>query len=69
MICRTIKTEHGFAIVCSRSRRRKCHYCDRPATLLCDHPGTNGKTCDRPMCGDHAIKIGPDQDHCQEHRP
>jgi hypothetical protein len=58
-------------IVCSRGRGLKpapCHYCSKPSIALCDFYGTIlKKTCDRPICGDHRVKIGPNVDHCKVH--
>jgi hypothetical protein len=60
----------GNAIVCTRSPRHRFCSCGAPADLLCDYPlrGTKaGKTCDRPICGECAVNIGPDKDLCPTH--
>lgn len=68
MVCRTIKTERGYAIVCGpRKSIRRCA-CGRPATKLCDHPAGNEKTCDKPLCDRCAVRRGPNVDWCREHR-
>ena len=55
------------AILCSRTRRRRCHDCGRlGATLLCDGPVAVGKTCDRPICVSCATHDGPDRDYCRD---
>lgn len=36
-------------------------------TYLCDHVMDDGKTCDRPLCDDHAMQVGPDKHLCPEH--
>ena len=60
-------------IICSRSRRTnpKCKWCNRPSTKLCDYwvssDGRPGRTCDAPMCDEHAVRVGPEKDHCPEH--
>lgn len=68
-------------IICSRGRRpRKCSYCSRPHTKLCDFvvghgpgesPSMSGmaatKTCDKPICGQCARHTEPDTDVCRIH--
>ena len=68
MVCETVKTGDGYAIVCSRGRRKppKCA-CGRPSTKLCDWPTANGKTCDKPLCAGCAVHVGRDRDHCPDH--
>lgn len=69
MPCTPVKLPGGgTAIVCSRTRtkRRKCYYCSKPAPFLCDHK-QGGARCDRPICGDHARALGNDVDWCKEH--
>ena len=72
MPCDPINVGDVTGIVCTRGQRIKarCHYCDRPAPFLCDHPvirkGKRG-TCDTPMCADCRNTIGPDQDLCRPH--
>ncbi len=39
----------------------------REATLLCDWPMGGGRTCDTPLCEEHAAKIGSDSHLCPEH--
>ena len=56
----------GFA--CGPRRpQSKCHYCSRPSSNLCDFPAGDGKTCDRPICGQCMIHTGPDRDECRVH--
>ena len=62
----------GFAIICSRGRRRPtCKACkDRPATRQCDWPLTGraaGKTCDANLCERCAVHVGEDRDYCPAH--
>lgn len=54
------------AIVCGN--RQKCRDCGGVSRFLCDHPVGDGKTCDRPMCGEHATEVGPDRHYCLIHR-
>lgn len=69
MNCRTVKTPHGFAIVCvPRTPARRCIVCGHPASKLCDHP-QGKRTCDAPLCERHAVHIAPDTDYCPDHAP
>ncbi len=39
----------------------QCQWCNKPATKLCDFvigKGQAGRTCDRPLCEDHATNLG-----------
>lgn len=65
MSCDFIKLRDGSTIiVCSRGRRRKrCGWCMRYATRLCDGP-KDGGTCDTPLCGRHAHQTGEELDLC-----
>jgi hypothetical protein len=70
MVCRIVPLPGGgAAIVCGpRGRQRRCA-CGQPATLLCDWKikGKKSGRCDRPVCQQHATKVGPDKDLCPEH--
>ena len=44
-----------------------CTDCAAPSDVLCDYPVGEGKTCDRPMCGDHANHVSTDTDYCRDH--
>jgi len=55
-----------------------CHYCPKPATKLCDYAFSPERTCDRPLCAQHAVSDGVlfvcgDEgsadtiDYCREH--
>ena len=44
-----------------------CTDCAAPSDVLCDYPVGDGKTCDRPMCGDHAYHVSTDTDYCRDH--
>jgi len=41
--------------------------CNCAADFLCDHPVGSGKTCDLPLCRDHAQRVGPDYHLCPIH--
>lgn len=68
MACTPLKIGDGFGFVCSRGRApiKKCAFCERPSTLLCDHPILD-KTCDKPLCRAHAVRVGKDRDYCHDH--
>ena len=59
----------GTATVCSRGRqpRARCS-CKRPATLLCDAPLGDGRTCDAPICTRCALEVAPDVHRCPRHQ-
>lgn len=69
MTCEPVKLQGGGrAIVCSRGQRRKrCFACDLLESYQCDWKMGGGKTCDRPLCPDHAKQVGPDKHLCPEH--
>ncbi len=72
MACRPIFDASGkqIGIACgSRARTQKCK-CGNPSTRLCDHKLTGskaGSTCDAPLCGQCATRIGPNLDLCPAH--
>lgn len=68
MGCNIIKDEYGrtVAIACGRNYK-KCYFCDRPMTSLCDSEKEDGTTCDLPMCDEHKVNIGVDTDVCPKH--
>jgi len=45
----------------------RCRYCDVFASLLCDAPIGDGKTCDVPLCREHRFPIGRELDLCPIH--
>lgn len=65
-----IRNQQGevIAIVCSRPKR--CSYCMKPGTQLCDAPKESGGTCDAPICGLHAWHPAGEveKDYCRAHR-
>ena len=71
MPCDFFRSPDGkmVGVICSRGRHevKRCAYCGKPATILCDYPLPSGKTCDRPMCNKCRTKIGPDLDVCRVH--
>jgi hypothetical protein len=73
MACEYILDKDGkvMGIICSRgSRAPKCKFCGKVSAKLCDFPvhgSKQGKTCDAPMCDDHATSVGEDRDFCPDH--
>lgn len=41
--------------------------CLAPSSFLCDWEVGDGKTCDAPLCGEHATWIAPDRHLCPTH--
>lgn len=69
MGCSIEKTASGATIImCGGGKtQRRCHYCTRMSTKLCDFPVGDGLTCDRRLCGQCAVSKGPDKDECRLH--
>jgi hypothetical protein len=44
-----------------------CTECAAPGDNLCDYPVGDGKTCDRPLCDDHAKQVANDVHYCRDH--
>lgn len=53
-------------IICRRVLRRCCWYCGNETTFLCDYERA-GRTCDRPCCEAHSVRVGTNVDFCAEH--
>lgn len=71
MSCDHIKVPGGgVAIVCSRGRRQqRCRWCvSRPGKFLCDWKVGPGKTCDKPICSEHAQEVASNKHLCPEHQ-
>jgi hypothetical protein len=69
MPCKHVSISGGAtAIVCSRSRPRRCA-CGRPGTRLCDWKVKTKKsgTCDAAICDRCAHSPAPDKDLCAKH--
>jgi len=71
MPCAKLPWGDGSMIVCGSKVRPgpKCwvSHCPTPAIKDCDWPLPDGKTCDRPICNDHADHVGEDKDWCPAH--
>jgi hypothetical protein len=59
----------GRAVVCGPHKRTRppCAFCDREHTKLCDYPIAAGGRCDRKLCDEHALRVGPNRDYCGTH--
>lgn len=60
----------GTAILCTRGGRKRnlCCSCRAYATLECDWPTADGKTCSKPICRTCARAVGDNVDYCPFHR-
>ena len=41
--------------------------CMAISSILCDWPMEDGRTCDAPLCEEHAHEVGPDRHLCWLH--
>jgi hypothetical protein len=73
MACRSVGA--GIIVCGPRGRAKKCAYCSRPSSKLCDFPvpdknpthGLVSKTCDKPLCDQCTRHTEPDIDVCRVH--
>ena len=68
MVCEITRDKSGTVtkISCSRGPKR-CRWCGKLSTKLCDFLLTNGRTCYQAMCDDHAQNRGVQIDFCPNH--
>lgn len=70
MPCRFYKTKYGMVHM-KFGRGAKppdnCRECSGMAGFLCDFPVGKDKTCDRPLCDEHAHEVAPDTHYCPVH--
>ncbi len=65
---RVVDEGGGVVFMCGReSKAPHCYECQDFGDLLCDWPAGKGKTCDLPMCEDHAHDLGGDKHLCEVH--
>lgn len=68
MPCYTKKAADGGTLFICGDLGQHCADCSGFGDYLCDYPVGEGKTCDRPLCDDHASEIAPDIHYCAGHR-
>lgn len=71
MACEHIKLPNGdTAIICGMRARKQFCACGRECEFLCDWkvPGKKSGTCDKPICGTHALQVAPEKHLCPEHQ-
>lgn len=66
MPCYVKKTDDGTTFICGEFGGH-CSICADAASILCDFPVGDGKTCDRNLCENHANLIGNDLHYCVDH--
>lgn len=44
-----------------------CRDCGALGVNLCDYPVGDGKTCDAPLCDEHAAEVAPEIHYCAGH--
>lgn len=64
-----LKMAKGRAPVHCRAKLANGHACRAMSSFLCDHPTSDGHTCDMPLCSEHAATVGPDLHRCPAHMP
>jgi hypothetical protein len=75
MTCTPIKLGDGTTAMVCGGRSWPCSVpgCHRSSSKLCDYLlaplefGKDPKTCDAKLCAVHAVKVGPNTDHCPPH--
>ena len=68
MPCYSKYTEGGNMFMCGRlGPHCNASGCNWVSEYLCDYPVGEGKTCDRPLCTEHAYEVAPDTHYCAAH--
>lgn len=73
--CSTVKLPDGTTALVRFGGKRpaKCRWCENDSSKLCDfvvsspQQVTHKRTCDAPMCANHAKSVGVDRDYCPVH--
>jgi hypothetical protein len=65
--CRAKSRDTGQTLFVCGELGAHCADCAAVGAFLCDYPVGDGKTCDRPMCDDHATEIGHEVHYCAAH--
>jgi hypothetical protein len=72
MPCDHLKAPGGIgAIVCARGhapRSKRCCACYLQGTYMCDWKIAPEKTCDKPICPEHAEEVATDKHLCPQHQ-
>jgi len=71
MTCTTVSLGNGrTAILCSKGHApvRRCWFCGRPASYLCDWPMKKGESCSRPLCDGCRHSVVGRLDYCGPHK-
>jgi hypothetical protein len=60
-------------IICGNFPEVKPCNCGKPMQFLCDwkigkHANGRRKTCNAPICSEHALEVGPNKHLCPEHQ-
>jgi hypothetical protein len=53
-------------IICGKLGQH-CRDCGEVSGFLCDYP-VGDKTCNRPMCEEHATQVGRNRHYCRLHK-
>ena len=68
MSCYQKQTESGLIHACGDLGPHCAdHRCNWISGYLCDYPVGEDKTCDRPLCDDHAYEVAPEIHYCAPH--
>lgn len=69
MPCSYVKLPGGGVAIVKHAapRRRKCD-CGAYSAFQCDWKMGGEKTCDRHLCAEHALQVGPDKHLCPDHQ-
>lgn len=67
MPCYVMKGSGGGNMFICGKLGPHCAHCAAPSGFLCDYPVGKGKTCDAPLCDDHASEIAPELHYCPGH--
>ena len=65
--CRAKENTAGQTMFICGDLGEHCADCSALGEFLCDFPVGEGKTCDRPICEQHAHEIGPELHYCKAH--
>jgi len=65
--CRAKEGTAGQTVFICGDLGDHCADCSALGEFLCDFPVGDGKTCDRPICEEHAHEIAPELHYCDAH--